>query len=65
MQVKGFTSMTHYNFGAKVYSNATGDEASGCKKLPWTRNWKKLKTIPHGVGKSQEQELGYSGSTKR
>ena len=27
---KGYTSMTHYNFGSQVYSYATSDENFGC-----------------------------------
>ena len=28
---KGYTSMTHYNYGSHFYSYATSDENSGCK----------------------------------
>ena len=31
LTVKGFTSMSHFQFGTRVSSCATGDEDSGCK----------------------------------
>ena len=62
---KGFTSMTHHNFGAKVYPNATSDEDSGCNGLRGQGMEKARDNSSMGLGKSQEQKGGYSGSAKR
>ena len=50
---------------AEIYSDATSDEDSGCQKLPLTRNGRSSRQFQHGFWKNQEQEGGYSGSTKR
>ena len=59
---KAFTSMTPHNL---VYSDATSDENSGCKSCRGQRMEEARDNSSMGFGKSQEQEGGYSGSTKR
>ena len=38
-------------FCAQVYSDATSDENSRCKKLPWPRNAKSSRQTQHGIWK--------------
>ena len=58
-------SMSHYKIGAQVHSNATSDEDSGCKSCRGQGMEETRDSSSMGLGKSQEQEQGYSGSTKR
>ena len=62
---KGFTSMTHYNLVHMFIPMPQAMKIFGCQKLPWTRNGRTRDNSGMGIGKSQEQEGGYSGSTKR
>ena len=52
---KGYNSMTHYNL-VQVYSNASSDEDSGCKKLQWTRNGRSSRQNQHGIWENRAQK---------
>ena len=60
----GFTSMSHYNL---VHTNAndSSDENPGCESSSGQGIEEDRDNSSMGFGKSQEQEGGYSGSTKR
>ena len=45
---KGFTSMTHYNFGSHIYSYASSNEDSGCKSCIGQGNGKSSRQSQHG-----------------
>ena len=63
---KGFTSMTHYlQFGSQIYSYASINEDPGCRSSSG-QGMEKARVNPSMAnGESQEQEGGYSRSTKR
>ena len=52
-------------FGAQVDSDATSDENSRCKSCRGQRTEKARDNPSVATGERQEQEGGYSGSTKR
>ena len=63
---KGFTSMTHYNFAHKFILMPQAMKIPDAK-LPWRGQGmeKARDNSSMEFGKCQEQEAGYSGSTKR
>ena len=62
---KGYTSMTHYNFGAQVCSDAPSDENSGCESSSGWIMWKARDDHSMVIGESGGQEGGHPGNTKR
>ena len=46
---KGFTSMSHYTFGAQVYSGATRDEKFRMQKQQWVKNGKSSRHFKHEI----------------
>ena len=61
----GFTYMTHYNLVHKFIPDATRDENFGCKGRSGQGMERARENPNMGLGKSQKQKGGYSGSTKR
>ena len=52
-------------FGAQIHPDVTSNENYGCKGRSGQGMEEARDNSSMGIGKSQEQEGGYSGSTKR